>query len=256
MADALHKFVAWTLSPLGVFFLSCAVALVIPLASALRARRRPSFPCIVLLAALVFLWIMGCGVTTRVIGAPLEGKEVSLEELSRGISDIDVLVLLGGGMGFHEKCGRPEMASSADRVWTAAKLWRKGMSVTVSGGYARASTVPLLRDLGVDESCVVDFESAKNTEDEARLIGAWLAAEGRRPRVALVTSAWHMPRARMLFERAGVEVFPCPTDYEMVGKAESPLAFGDFVPDAEALRFNSYAAKEWVARVCYAVKFW
>lgn len=33
----------------------------------------------------------------------------------------DAVVLLGGGMGAHKRCGRAEMTSSADRVWEAAR---------------------------------------------------------------------------------------------------------------------------------------
>lgn len=51
---------------------------------------------------------------------------------------------------------------------------------------------------------------ARNTEEEARMI----AAAGFK-RIRLVTSAWHMPHARWLFERAGLEVRAAPTDYEM-----------------------------------------
>ena len=80
-----------------------------------------------------------------------------------------------------------------------------------------------------------------------------IAASGIR-RVRLVTSAWHMPRARMLFERAGIDVLPVPTDYEMHYCAELPLQIKDFFPSADALWRNSVAVKEWVARFCYWLK--
>lgn len=75
----------------------------------------------------------------------------------------------------------------------------------------------------------------------------------RKPRVLLVTSAWHMQRARMLFERAGIEVVAVPTDYEMHFAAEESIAFGDFFPNADALARNSAAIKEWVARAGYSL---
>lgn len=73
-----------------------------------------------------------------------------------------------------------------------------------------------------------------------------------RPKVLLVTSAWHMSRAKMLFDRAGFDVVPAPTDFEMTYASEKAIEFGDIVPSADALLRNSYAVKEWVARSGYS----
>ena len=80
-----------------------------------------------------------------------------------------------------------------------------------------------------------------------------IAAAGFK-RIRLVTSAWHMPRAKTLFERAGLEVIPAPTDYEMHCFAELSPRPRDFVPSSDALNRNSFAVKEWVARFCYWLK--
>ena len=156
-------------------------------------------------------------------------------------------------MGAHEACGRAEMFSAADRVWEAARQWKAhqdgNVKLTLSGGGVEQSTVPLLKDLGVDEKALVFFPEARNTEEEARLV----AAAGFR-RIRLVTSAWHMPRAQMLFARAGLEVIPAPTDYEMHYATESPLRPGDFFPNVDAFGRNSAAVKEWVARFLYWLK--
>ena len=62
-----------------------------------------------------------------------------------------------------------------------------------------------------------------------------------------------MSRAKMLFDRAGFDVIPAPTDFEMSCIAENPIGFGDFIPSADALLGNSAAIKEWVARFGYLV---
>ena len=101
----------------------------------------------------------------------------------------------------------------------------------------------------MDEKSLVFFPKARNTEEEAQMI----AAAGFR-RIRLVTSAWHMPRAKMLFERAGLEVVPAPTDYEMHYCTESPIKCLDFLPNADALWRNGVAVKEWVGRFGYWLK--
>ena len=248
-----NKIIGWVLSPLGMLFLGCfGGALLCRCGGRIGKRGLCRFGTLIVVVSLGFLWLLSCGVVTRFIGVPLEGDEAPLVDTLE-LGGCDAVVLLGGGMGAHEACGRAEMFSAADRVWEAARQWKAhqngDLKLTLSGGGVEQSTVPLLKDLGVDERALVFFPEARNTEEEARMI----AASSIR-RVRLVTSAWHMPRARMLFERAGLEVVPVPTDYEMHYCAELPLQIKDFFPSADALWRNSVAVKEWVARFCYWLK--
>ena len=250
-----NKIVGWVLSPLGMLFLGyfCG-ALLRRCGGCIGKRRLSRLGTLLVVISLCLFWFLSCGLTTRLIGVPLEGDEAPLLDTLE-LGGCDAVVLLGGGMGAHEVCGRAEMFSAADRVWEAARQWKAhqngDLKLTLSGGGVERSTVPLLKDLGVDEKALVFFPEARNTEEEARMIGA----SGIR-RVRLVTSAWHMPRARMLFERAGLEVVPVPTDYEMHYCAELPLQIKDFFPSADALWRNSVAVKEWVARFGYWLKEW
>lgn len=244
-----NKVVGWVLSPLGLLFLGCLFGAV------LRLRRFGTLKRVgtsIVVGSLVVFWVLSCGITTRILGVPLEGVEAPLVDTLE-LGGCDAIVLLGGGMGLHETCGRAEMFSAADRVWEAARQWKAhqdgNLKLTLSGGDVERSTVPLLKELGVDENALVFFPDARNTEEEARMI----AAAGFK-RIRLVTSAWHMPRARWLFERAGLEVRAAPTDYEMHYCAELPLQIKDFFPSADALWRNSAAVKEWVARACYWLK--
>lgn len=250
----INKIVGWTLSPFGILFLGFASSWLIGRLSKCWGRALSAL-------TLVLVWMLGSGITTRFIGVPLEGEEAPNAGTLQ-VGGFDAIVLLGGGMGAHEKCGRAEMFSGADRVWHAAKLWKAyhaegdGMILTISGGGAKQSTIPLLMDLGVEESSIVDFEDARNTEEEAkmifeRIVGSKRVTEDEKPRIMLVTSAWHMPRSVMLFERAGFDVVPKPTDYEMHYAAEAELRPCDFFPSADAAMRNSYALKEWVARFGY-----
>lgn len=242
----INKIVGWVMSPMGVLFLGLVFGFLLSRVERVKCVGRGLIG-----VTLVWFWILGCGVTTRFVGVPLEGEEAP-EAGTLQVGGYDAIVLLGGGMGAHKECGRAEMFSGADRVWKAAKLWKAyhaegdGMKLTLSGGGAKESTIPLLRDLGVEGDVFLTFEEARNTQEEAKLI----AATGIR-RILLVTSAWHMPRAKMLFERAGMEVVEAPCDYEMHYVAEEPLKVGDFFPNSEALMRNSYAIKEWVARAGY-----
>ena len=155
--------------------------------------------------------------------------------------------------------GYAEMWTSADRVWQAARLWKAGKAprIIATGDGARESTLGLLKDFGVDEKCV-EFLGARNTEEEARVVGEVVFnAEKQRGREAeskilLVTSAWHMKRARMMFEKyaKGIEVVCAPADFEMSMAAKRGWSL---LPDAYSLHLNSVAVHEWVGIVGYGV---
>ena len=63
--------------------------------------------------------------------------------------------------------------------------------------------------MNVKSDRLIKVESAKDTEEEANAIRTLVGTKT----VALVTSAWHMPRAVILFKKAGITVVPCPTDF-------------------------------------------
>ena len=251
----IHKFVGWLLSPFGFFFGGMLVAAV----CAKFGRRRMAL--IVAIASIGLLWFFSTAFATRLIGERLEREFRAKDGCCCDIGDvgqIDLICVLGGGVGWHEKCRAPEMGISADRVWQGARLWRvlidhanegpEGVKIALSGGDVIASTVPVLKDFGIPEDVFVYFEEARTTDDEARLI----ASTGVR-RVALVTSAWHMLRSKLLFERAGLEVVPVAADFEMTAVAERPFAIAEFVPTPDDLLRNSLALKEWVAFAIYKV---
>ncbi len=246
----INKTVGWVMSPMGFLFLGLAFGFLLRLWGARRRGLRLAGAWIIGLSLALF-WVLGLALTTRVIGHGLEAAycRAGLPHGSlEGLPSADAIVILGGGMGEHEKCGAPEMQAAADRVWHGARLYRaeKAPLITLSGGGVEKSTVPFLEDFGVPRESLKFFPSARNTEEEARLI----AASGIK-KILLVTSAWHMDRARLLFTRAGLEVIPAPTDFEFNYAAEASLRPGEFFPTADALARNSWAIKEWVALVGY-----
>ena len=246
----INKIVGWLLSPMGIAFLgfvACAV-------SAFLKKRRLAWICGC--ASVAVLWIFGSAVTTRIIGRSLE-RGYDRDGIAHGdvswAPEGDAIVILGGGMGRHAKCGSSEMYSGADRVWTGAKLYKAGKAkkIICTGSEIEQGTLPLLIDFGIPSAAVFWYEDARNTEEEARLIAKTLGGGDKKPKILLVTSAWHMNRAKFLFEKAGLDVVPCPGDFEMSYVSERPFSVNDFIPDAMALVQNSAAVHEWVGIWAY-----
>lgn len=166
------------------------------------------------------------------------------------IEKADLICVLGGGMQVKKR-NHPfvEMNSGADRVWRGAQLYLAGIAprVLVSGPGVADSTIPLLEAFGVPREHILVDETPENTEEEGFAIRNRGAAK-----VVLVTSAWHMKRAKMLLANAGVCVIPAACDYEYSHTwSDRKLGIYDFVPNAGALASGCVVFKEYFAYFCY-----
>ena len=135
----------------------------------------------------------------------------------------DVIVMLGGGAtGDTPNMGEQGnlCASPASRLMAAAELYnRLHVPVLVSGGQVYADSGPeaviarreLMR-LGVPESAILLEPDSLNTRQNAVFSGRILREQGL-SRPVLVTSAFHMERSVLNFEKEGFQVTAYPADY-------------------------------------------
>ena len=272
----INKIVGFLVSPIGGVIAGGVIAVV----CARLGRKRMAKWIGGLTVAWLWLWMTP--IMTWVVGVPLE-REFLVDgkvPLVESFPEADAIVLLGGSMGAETNLSSyAEMWSGADRVWQAARLYKAGKAqkVIATGNGAVDTTLPLLLDFGVAKADV-SFMDAVNTEEEARSISKMLGRSGgveelgveefgesdspthpikhsstARPKVLLVTSAWHMKRARLMFEKyaPSVEVVCAPADFENSIVAARPFSFSDFLPDPGAFMGNSVALHEWVGIVGY-----
>jgi len=94
--------------------------------------------------------------------------------------------------------------------------------------------------LGVDPKRIILLDTARDTEDESMAIAQ--IAQGQP--VALVTSAWHMPRAMFLFQAAGVDALACPADYS--SRDDGTFRWLSLRFDTQSLERSTLAVHEWI----------
>lgn len=140
------------------------------------------------------------------------------------------------------------LAGKAPRlVFTGAWLpWRAGAQPEGEAMAAMAVAA------GVPETAILTTGPVINTDEEAQAVAALLAAElpaETAPSVTLVTSAYHMARARWLFERAGMTVTPFPVDFQ--GDVQVTFSLLDLLPNAGSLRQTELALREWYGLLFY-----
>lgn len=266
----INKIIGFLISPVGGAIIGGVVAVV---CARLGRKRLAKW-----LGRLTvsWLWLWMTPIMTFVVGVPLEreflvdGKVPAVDTFPKA----DAIVLLGGSMGVDTNLSSyAEMWGSADRVWQAARLYKAGKSTKIiaTGDHAVDSTLGLLLDFGVARDDI-NFMDARNTEGEAKGIRKMLGESGgvegleveetdslihplknsssARPKVLLVTSAWHMKRARMMFEKYApdIEIVCAPADFENTMTAKRGFSL---VPDVNVFSLNSVAFHEWVGIVGY-----
>lgn len=249
-----NHYIGFLTSPLtGVsllFVLWCVLLL-------LRKRRIASV-CVVL--GIAFLWLFSSGIMLRVLSAYLFSSEYRNCSIA-SLPDAAVIVVLGGGMGKPAGFStHPELFVASDRVWHAARLWNAGKAskIAVSGSSERYAALPYLLDLGIPEDAILVDDKSRNTEENAKLVQELLSnimPGAGKQKVLLVTSAWHMKRALLMFERYApdLEIVPAPTDFEAVECINRKITIWDFIPSAETLYRNTYLFKEVVGYWGYLV---
>lgn len=102
---------------------------------------------------------------------------------------------------------------------------------------------------GIPASKIILTEIAQNTDQEAQAIAQLLQEDQT---AALVTSAFHMPRALRVFEARGLAVVPHAVDISGNGSNFTPM---DILPTAGALSQNSLFVREMIGRVYYRLKY-
>ena len=140
------------------------------------------------------------------------------------------LVVLGGGlsdsslwtshkqMALNDQAERMTMAVSlAQQHGHLQLLFSGGIASLGGGGLTEAQRAKIFFDaMGVAPSRTL-YEAASRTTFENAANSARLAGVDPHQRWLLLTSAFHMPRAMGVFQRAGWNVTPYPVDYRTAG---------------------------------------
>jgi len=245
---------------LPLLVLPLGVVMLLLLWGGIRGRRWPG------ISALAVLWIFATPLTAEALWRWLEQpyQRHTAAMLLQQSRPAAVVVL---GTGRHAAPG-PARASEwldADRFFGGldafVQLRKQGDApqlIFTGGWWPTQPNLPpegdVLREraiaLGIPAEAVVSTAKVRNTADEAKEVAAMLPAGST---LLLVTSAFHMPRARRLFERQGLTVLPFAVDFQASG-AWAGHPFRDplnYLPTASGLQRSSRAIREAIGRTIY-----
>lgn len=262
----LKKIIGFLLMPLPLG-LGC-----ITLGIALGAlRRRPRGVLILLAGWAVLALASNRGVSARLTASletvypPAPVSSVPMTDWPDALREAGFVAVLGGGHGDAAGLSAGQRLSSSARArltegvrvalalpdaWLVVSGPRDSLDedeAILPPTHARV-LADAAAELGFPRARIVEIDSARDTADEAQ---ALRRLAGDEP-VALVTSAWHLPRAMRLAESAGLRAFPCPADYLGGRDARiSPYAWVTW--DAESLANSTRAWREYLGRIWAAL---
>lgn len=242
----LHKVLPLVLSPL-------VIALILILTGFLIRRRG------LVLAAFLILYAASVPFTSLNLIHAVEGGSLKLAVEDAPKSD--AIVVLGGMIDWIQTAHgvAPEWGDS-DRFWDGIALLKadRAPKLIFTGGklpwqLGDETEGEVLKRFAViaqvPEQKIFISDKVENTEDEARAVASML--DPQKSRIILVTSAFHMPRAKALFDKWGFEVFAYPVDFS----AGTGLDwFNAFIPKPSALAGTEFSIRELVGRLYYRFK--
>ena len=243
----LHKILPLIVSPLFMILVMVIGGLII-------GSRKISF------TGIAILIICSLPILSSELNAYLE-KDYQLNRTSDVDTASAIVVLSGMVRTIKTKDGFAyEWTDSVDRIFAGIDLFKENKApfLILTGGKLPWSVGKpegeYLRDVamkyGIPKKYILLSKNVENTDQEAKAVRKILSTDD--PKVILVTSAFHMPRAKKVFEAAGITVIPFPVDFR--SRAEK-LTFMNFIPSAAAFYSTSSFIREIIGRAYYNLKY-
>ena len=243
----LHKLLPLIVSPLGL------VVFLVITGLCLRRWWLIALSCFVLL-------LSSLPITAQLIWQDLEKQHPpkALNELG----SYDAVVVLSGMLSpvehsgtLHVEWGDPDRFFAGIDVLKSGKapilIFTRGKmpwsSLPAEGELLKAKAV----ELGINASQILLSNTVANTADEATAV-AQLMNMQQIKRILLITSSFHMPRAKLLFDKQGIDSSTFAVDFKATGQTLSWLSF---LPSAIGFSRTSEGIREYIGRLYYTLKF-
>ena len=243
----LHKILPLLVSPLSI------VLIIILIGTFFKSKK------ISLLGLLILIFCSVPIISNKLIFY-LE-KDYSLQSV-KDVTKADAIVVLSGmisTINSKEKLSY-EFNDSIDRILSGIDLFKEDKAsflILTNGKMPWSVGIPegeYLKDFsikyGIPEDRILLTDNVQNTDQEA--ISVKKLIKTNEANIILVTSAFHMPRAKKVFEAANIKVIPFAVDFKTPIKK---ITIMDFIPSANSLKDTSHFFREMIGRLYYNLKY-
>ena len=188
-------------------------------------------------------------------------EDYTLQDAS-AINNADAIVVLSGMLKTIKADDKLkyEFSDGVDRILSGIDLFKNNKAsllILTKGQVPWSLGIPegeYLKEFaikfGVPEESILLTDNVENTDQEAKSVKKLLNSNDAK--VILITSAFHMPRAKKVFEASNIKVIPFAVDFI---NSHQKLTFMNFIPSADALSDTSLFVKEMIGRLYYYLKY-
>jgi Uncharacterized conserved protein len=233
----LKKLIAYLILPPGLLIIAFAV---------LGISTKRKLAKFIAFSFALFVYLLSIEPIKDVLYKPLE-EAYPVPSKPKG----DAIVILGGG-AYNTGILKED---STKRLLTGFVLHKQtNLPIVLSGG-ASIGVLPeaeimkgLLLTLGVDKSKIYTDVNSRDTKENAQEVKKLCERLGCK-KIILVTSAYHMRRAVLAFQKAGLEVVPYPTDF----KRDMKYNLYSLLPKMSVLADSYKVLREYLGLVWYSL---
>ena len=176
----------------------------------------------------------------------------------------DVAIVLGGLSSYSPVSKHIEWREGSDRLQYPLEMYgqKKVKKILISGGSGSLAAPDkrealflkqFLLDVGVRSQDIIIEKNSRNTHENAVFSKQILDSLGLSDtKILLVTSSYHMRRARACFKKEDLNFDILPVDFT----AGTSIYYADqyIIPDGEALKIWNTLLKELVGYMVYSIK--
>ncbi|MAO72163.1 MAG: hypothetical protein CMD02_06650 [Flavobacteriales bacterium] len=189
------------------------------------------------------------------------------EDTPKSISEItqnyDYGIVLGGFSGYDKHKNRVEFNDCGDRLFYSIQLFKSGKikNILISGGNGQLLNNGYMesewaRDFlihcGIPDENILIENKSRNTWENA-LYTSDLLQQAKNKKLLLITSSWHMKRAKFCFNKNNMNVDLFTTDYTKKD-IKLNIEYLLFPNSTSFVRWETLI-KEFVGNIVYKIKF-
>jgi len=212
--------------------------------------------------AVAILFVISNPLISNIVAKLYETKGVEVASLT---SQYDYAIVLGGFANLDSPYDddRLNLGMVPNRLSQTIDLYhqKKIKKIVLSGGNGNLvgnqenealNTAEYLRRIGIPNSDIIIDEKSRNTYENFKYSKELLKNVDNTSKILVITSAFHVPRSRLIAKKAGVKCDFFPTDffYEDWELAPSKI----FIPDEDRMKMWQVLIKEWFGLLAYKLR--
>jgi uncharacterized SAM-binding protein YcdF (DUF218 family) len=263
------KVISFLLLPPGLCVVCFLLGMALLLVGLKAEKARRTGMGLMVLGALLFI-VCSLNPVADILIRPLEDRYPALAPTDAiekaDYEDCCAVVILGGGnveRSPEEGINKSSPSAHAlKRIAYGTRLAKSlGLPVIFAGGVvyphqggeAEAPAAErYLLGLGIDAAKIKLDSTSKSTWENAKNVKSLVAGEKpEASKIIVVSSAFHMKRVVLSFEKQGMTVVPAPTDYLAT---RVPLTWEAWFPDCNAMEKTNNALHEYLGLFAYSLR--